>query len=223
MFRSWRRYFPAEIDLCLVHLPGHGKRVGEQAFVRLATLVEAIADLIASEMQHPFAFYGHSMGALLSFELANELFRRYPDGPSHLYLSGHGAPHLPKSEPPTFNLTDNELIAYLKRLNGTPVELLDDTEARQIFLPVLRADFEMVNTYEYRGGKPLSCPLSIYGGLRDNEVPVERLRAWEVHTAATCKVRLCEGNHFFIHDSRSEFIDVFRSDVLRAYRTHRDS
>lgn len=216
-FQSWSGYFPVEVDLCLVNLPGHGKRFGERAFVRLTRLVEVLADQIACEIQPPFIFYGHSMGALVSFELARELFRRYGDGPSHLFLSGHGAPHLPKSEPDTFNLPDSEFIANLKRLNGTPLQLLNDPEARQIFLPMLRADFEVVNTYEYRDAQPLLCPLSIYGGLQDMDVPVASLSAWEVHTSATCKVRLFEGDHFFIHDSRSEFVQILRNDVLSGY------
>src|SRR5215813_5744235 len=145
---------------------------------------------IACEMQDQFALYEHSMGALLSFELGRELFRRYGHGSRHLFLSGCRAPQLHSSEPPTFNLPDDEFIANLRRLNGTPDELLEDAQTCEIFLPAIRADFEMVETCEYRGEQPLPSPLTIYGGRHDSYIAIGTLRAWEEQTTATCKLRM---------------------------------
>jgi len=92
VFRGWRRHFPAEVDICLVHLPGRGKRMGERPFTRLNVLVEEIADVICAESPDPYVLYGHSMGALISFELARELRRRHSIGPRQLFLSGGRAP-----------------------------------------------------------------------------------------------------------------------------------
>ena len=216
VFRQWQRYFPGELDVCLVHLPGRSTRIGEPAFTRLPALVDALAGRIECEMQDQFALYGHSMGAMLSFELGRELFRRYGRGPRQLFLSGCRAPQVHRSEPPTFNLPDAEFIASVRQLNGTPDELLEDAETREIFLPALRADFEMVETYEYRNGPPLPCPLTVYGGLQDSRIAIESLRAWEAQTTETCKVRMFDGDHFFIHNSG--FIHALRSDVLDAYQ-----
>jgi len=218
VFRQWLRYFPPEVNVCLVHLPGRGRRIGEPPFTRLSALTDALAEQIACEMQDQFALYGHSMGALLSFELGRELFRRYGHGPQQLFLSGCRAPQLHFSAPPTFNLPNDEFIANLRRLNGTPEELLADAETREMFLPALRADFEMVETYEYQSGQPLPCPLIVYGGRQDSCIAIESLRAWQAQTTATCRVRLFDGDHFFIHNSGTNFIQALRSDVLRAFQ-----
>jgi len=218
VFRQWQQYFHGELDVYLVHLPGRGRRIGEPPFTRLSALIDVLAEQSECEMQDQFALYGHSMGALLSFELGRELFRRYGRGPRQLFLSGCRAPQVHRSEPRTFNLPDEEFIASVRRLNGTPDELLEDAETREIFLPALRADFEMVETYEYQSGQPLPCPLTVYGGLQDSDVAIESLRAWEAQTTATCKVRMFDGDHFFIHNSGTNFIQALRSDVLRAFQ-----
>lgn len=215
-FRSWQRHFPPDIDLCLVHLPGRGKRISEQIFTRLKLLVQTIADLIIREPQLPYALFGHSMGSLISFELARELRRRHFAAPQWLFLSGRSAPNVANRETPIFNLPEEAFIAEVRRFNGTPEEVFDNPETRKLFLPVLRADLEMLDTYEYYPEERLSCPITVYGGLQDTDAPVESLRAWEEHTSASCKLRMFAGDHFFIHGPGMAFIDVLRRDVLSA-------
>lgn len=216
MFRRWQRWFPEQLDVCLVHLPGRGRSMGEQAFTRLIPLVKTVADRIDGETKIPYVLYGHSMGALICFELARELRCRHGRGPQHLLVSGRSAPLWPGSEPPTFNLPHNEFIGELKRLNGTPSEVLDNPELMELFIKVLRADFEAVETYEYRDGEPLSCPITVYGGLEDEGVSMESCRAWEKQTSARCKVRMFKGDHFFIRNPGQEFVLALRSDLLHA-------
>jgi medium-chain acyl-[acyl-carrier-protein] hydrolase len=219
MFSSWRRRLAEHVDLCLVHLPGRGRRMGEPPFKRLDALVEAIADVITDELQHPFAFYGHSMGAVISFELTRELRRRHGVGPQQLFLSGRRAPQMSSSKQATFNLPDEEFIAEVSKLNGTPKELFQVAETRELFLPVLRADFEIVDTYEYASAaQPLSCPITVYGGLQDANVPVESLSAWAKETHAGCKVRTFPGDHFFIHREGANFASVLGLDVAECLR-----
>jgi medium-chain acyl-[acyl-carrier-protein] hydrolase len=148
-FRSWQRHFPPDVDLCLVHLPGRGKRINEQMFTRLKVIVRKLADLITSEPQPPYALFGHSMGAVISFELARELRRRRFAAPLRLFLSGRSAPNIASREAPIFNLPEEAFIAEIRKFNGTPKELLDHSEAMELFIPVLRADLEMLDTYEY--------------------------------------------------------------------------
>jgi medium-chain acyl-[acyl-carrier-protein] hydrolase len=214
VFRTWQRQFPPEIDLCLVHLPGRGKRSGEQPFTNLKALVEAIAEAVFQDSQDPCAFYGHSMGALISFELARLLRRRHLIGPRRLFLSGRRGPTVPSREQPTFNLPNHEFIAKLKDLNGTPPELLDDRDMRNMFVPLLRADFEIVDTYEYWTEEPLDCPITVYGGAQDPFVTSEDLHEWQKQTLATFQQRVCAGDHFFIHSCSNDFMDLFRRDVL---------
>lgn len=179
-------------------------------------LVDAIAEQMHSEIQHPFAFYGHSMGGTISFELARELHRRYGTGPVHLFVSGRRAPHVPDTDPPTFNLPHDEFVAEIKRLNGTPKELLENPETTELFLPLLRADFELLETHQYQPGARLSCPITVYGGLQDADVPAEKLRAWQELTSGAFNIRMLPGDHFFIHNFSTQFLESLCRDVLSA-------
>ena len=214
VYRSWQRWFSPEIDLCLVHLPGRGRRMAETAFTRVKALVNAVAPVIASEIQAPYALYGHSMGALISFELARELVRRHRTGPEHLFVSGRRAPTWPDPDPPTYHLPHDQFIAELKRLKGTPEEVLDHPELMELFLGLLRADFEMVDTYEFEPGSLLSCPITVYGGLSDEHVPAESCRAWSEQTSGVCRTRMVQGDHFFVRKPGQDFVNAFRQDVL---------
>lgn len=213
-YRSWQRAFPSDIDLCLVHLPGRGKRIGERMFTRLNLLVQTLADLITREFQPEYALFGHSMGALISFELARELRRRHFPAPQRLFLSGRGAPGTAGRKAPIFDLPEGAFIAEVRKFNGTPRELLKHPEAMKLFLPTLRADLEMLDTYEDYSEERLSCPIAVYGGLQDTDAPVESLRPWQEHTSASCSLRIFPGDHFFIHSAGSGFVDVLRRDVV---------
>jgi medium-chain acyl-[acyl-carrier-protein] hydrolase len=217
VFRSWQRQFSPEITLSLAHLPGRAMRIGELPYKSLKLLVEALAQAMIPELQGSFAFWGHSMGALISFELARELRRRGQRGPEALFLSGHGAPQIPDTDPPLFNLPEKEFVAELQHFNGTPKELLDSPELTQLFLPTIRADFEVVETYIYEPDEPLSCAIYTYGGLEDPSVPAEHLKAWQKQTLGLCKVRMFPGHHFFIHTSAADVINMLRRDALNHF------
>jgi medium-chain acyl-[acyl-carrier-protein] hydrolase len=214
IYRHWQKWFPPEIGICLVHLPGRGKRLAETAFTRVSALVNTIADRMGPHIHTPYALYGHSMGALVSFELSWELIRRYDAGPQHLFVSGHSAPQWPRSRPPTFHLPDDDFLMVLKRLNGTPREVLENPDLMAVFLEVLRADFEMVETYQYQRKGHLDCPITVYSGLSDEDISLQACQGWPDQTLSGCKIKMFNGDHFFIRDPKSQFPDVFRNDVL---------
>jgi medium-chain acyl-[acyl-carrier-protein] hydrolase len=213
VFRGWQRHFAPQASLSLAHLPGRAARIGEPAFKKHKPLVTALADAMIPELPRAFAFWGHSMGALISFELARELRRRGQPAPLALFLSGRGAPQVPDPDPPTFNLPDPEFVAELRRLNGTPKQLLDNPELKEFFLPTIRADFELVETYEYEPEPPLTCPICAYGSLQDPTVPATNLKAWQKQTSGAFKVRMFPGDHFYIHAS-TDLLHALRRDVL---------
>ena len=215
MFRKWQRNFSPEIDICLVHLPGRARRMGERPRTRLQPLVEEMADAIRTEVHGRFAFYGHSMGALIGFELARELRRRNYGTPVRLFLSACRAPSVVRSVPPTYNLPVQEFMAKIRKLKGTPQEFFEFPELQNALLPVLRADFEITDTYEYLPESPLACPITIYGGDQDELATVKSLVPWELQTTAECKTRLFSGDHFFIQSLETEFVGVLRQDVLQ--------
>ena len=212
-FFNWQRHFPSEVDLCLVHLPGRGKRIAEPPFTQFRPLLENITNVILQHAQGPFALYGHSMGALISFELARELRRRSCPMPQALFISGRRAPTIPSREGPTFDLPHDQFVARLKKFNHASRQLLDDPELLALFLPLLRADFEVVDSYIYAPEPPLPCPIYVYTGLQDKFVSEDGLREWRQQTSSDCEYRIFPGDHFFIHSAADEFLSALRSDV----------
>jgi medium-chain acyl-[acyl-carrier-protein] hydrolase len=215
-FRGWHAAAPADVDVWAVQLPGRGKRFRETLLRRMPALVEAAGHAVAPMTTRPFVFYGHSMGAVLSFEIARWLRGRGLPTPERLLVSGRGAPHLPFSSADTYRLPDAEFIAYLRELNGTPTELLEDAEARALLLPVIRADFEAVQTHVFTPGAPLSCPIHVYGGAADVTLETSHLQEWRQHTTAESTCDVFPGDHFFIEDPNGAFLRRVHEHVEKA-------
>src|SRR5882724_6229499 len=173
IYRSWPDRLPPSIDVWPVHLPGRGGRLHEPAYTQLMPLVEAAAEALLPYLDKPFAFFGHSMGAMISFELSRLLRRRRAPQPLHLSVSGRQAPQVKDWDPPTYNLPEPEFVEELRRLNGTPKGVLEHPELMQLMIPLLRADFEVCQTYSYTPEVPLDCPVTAFGGLNDQDVTRE--------------------------------------------------
>ncbi|NJO48502.1 MAG: thioesterase [Leptolyngbyaceae cyanobacterium RM2_2_4] len=196
-FRSWADHLPATVELCPIELPGRGPRMQEKPFTQLQPLIQAIAPALIPYLDKSFAFFGHSMGALVSFELAHLLRKDFGCSPSHLFVSGRRAPQLPDPDPPIHTLPDAEFIEELRRLNGTPEAVLQHDELMQLLLPTLRADFAVLETYRYTPAPPFDCPITAFGGLQDQDVGSEPLGAWREQTCADFSLHLFPGDHFF--------------------------
>lgn len=160
----------------------------------------------------PFAFFGHSMGALLGFELARELRRQRGIIPVHLFVSGRRAPQVPDLDPPIHQLPESAFLDELRHLNGTPEEAMQHPELMELMLPVLRADLAISETYVYEHDDPLDCSISAFGGLEDHEVSSDDLEAWREQTHRSFTLRMVPGNHFFLKSSQSLVLqDISRS------------
>lgn len=216
IYYPWADQLPASIEVCPVQLPGHGTRLQEPLATRLAPQVEALAAGLAPAFDRPFAFFGHSMGALLSFELARYLRWQGRPGPTHLFVSGHGAPHLPDRNPPLHALPDDQFVVKLRELNGTPEEVLHHQELLQLLIPVLRADFAVCETYVYQPEPPLNCPISAYGGLGDGYVNREELAAWREQTTGSFSLRMFPGDHFYLNtpSNRTHLLMALARELL---------
>jgi medium-chain acyl-[acyl-carrier-protein] hydrolase len=214
IFSLWANGLPAGIEVCAVQLPGRGTRVGEAPFTRLAPLVTALAGALIPYLDKPFALFGHSMGALVAFELARELRRNFQPAPVHMFVSGHSAPHIARRAPALHNLPQAEFVRELGRLNGTPQQVLENAELMQLLLPALRADFEVCETYEYKPDRPLASPISAFGGLRDEEVTHSDLNAWSEHTSASFSVRMFRGDHFYLNAERAMLLRALARELL---------
>ncbi len=198
IFRTWSDGLPADVEVCPVQLPGRGTRLMERPFTHFSPLIEALAQALVPLLDKPFAFFGHSLGALVSFELVRRIRRQYGVHPVHLFVSAGRAPQIPHRGRPIHTLPDREFLMELRRLNGTPSELLGHEELMEIMLPVLRADFAVYETYRYSTEPPLNCPISAFGGLQDHEVSESDLEAWRAQTSVSFSLRMFPGDHFFL-------------------------
>jgi medium-chain acyl-[acyl-carrier-protein] hydrolase len=197
IFHGWRRGLPPWMELCLIELPGRGRRQQERRCVRVPELADPIARALQQHIDRRFALFGHSMGALITFEVARRLHRR-GCVPQVLFASAHRAPQLPRLRPPTFALSDAGLIGELRRMNSAPPEVIQQPELLPTLLGTLRADLELCQTYVYEEGPPLRCPIVAFGGLNDDEVHRTELEAWRGQTSASFSLEMVEGNHFFL-------------------------
>lgn len=214
-YRHWPGALPAGVEVCAVQLPGRGNRFHEPPYGDLRRLVEAAAPALAPFLDGPFAFFGHSMGALIAFELARHLRREFGLQPAHLFVSGRRAPQLDRDETVTYNLPEAGFIDSLRDLNGTPPEVLEHRELMQLMVPLLRADFAVCQTYSYTPEPPLGCPLTAFGGLSDREVSREQLGAWREQTSAAFAMRLLPGDHFFLNSAQATLLDLLSHELNR--------
>lgn len=215
IYRSWGDQLPSHVELYSIQFPGRGSQLRQPAFTRLSAMLDFLYQGIVPLLDKPFAFFGHSMGALICFELARHLGVQQSLEPLGLFLSGRGAPTIKSDEPITFDLPEDEFISELRRLNGTPREVLEHPELLQLMLPILRADFELCQTYSFTSTARLNCPIFVYGGLQDEEVPRENLEAWRDQTTSALTVRMFPGDHFFLHASQSLLLRSLSSDLYQ--------
>jgi medium-chain acyl-[acyl-carrier-protein] hydrolase len=213
MFRSWQDAIPDSIELCPVQLPGRGRRLHDPPFTRLTGLIQAVSTALHPLLDKPFALFGHSMGALICFELARAWRRELQLTPEYLFVSGRRAPQLSVPDSPTFNLPEAELIVELRRLNGTPEDILSNPGAISLMMPLLRADFEVVQTYLYSSERPLDCPIKAIGGLEDMGTSQEHLLPWREQTANSFSLSMFPGDHFFINQVRRELCRLLASTL----------
>jgi len=216
IFYPWLDYLPTAIEVCPVQLPGRETRLSEPLFTRMGPLVRAAAQALLPYLDKPFAFFGHSLGALVSFELARYLRREHGLSPVHLFVSGHNAPQLPDRDPPIHDLPEPEFLEELRRLNGTPEEVLQHPELRELIFPILRADFEVCDTYVYEPDDPLNCPISAFGGLRDEHLSREGLEAWREQTIASFSLRMFPGDHFYLNTDRPLLLRALARELLNS-------
>jgi medium-chain acyl-[acyl-carrier-protein] hydrolase len=204
VYRAWSTELSMEIEICAIQLPGHESRICEKPVDRVEPLAAAVASAIAEEPDvRPFAFFGHSMGALLAFETARELRRRALRAPLRLCVSAARAPQLPNPDPPIHRLPDTEFIAKLREYDGTPEEVLQHREVMELLMPILRADFAIGENYQYRTEPPLESPISAFGGAEDRGLPVEHLEAWRAQTLSTFDFHVLTGGHFYLIQERA--------------------
>ena len=222
LFREWPALLPREIEVCAIQLPGRENRLAEPPLTEIELLVQMLEQTIFPYLDKPYAFFGHSLGALVSFELARSLLQKEGSCPVRLLVSAHRAPHLPDPHPPIYDLPLPEFLQKLRMLQGTPEEVLQHEELMQLLLPTLRADFTLAETYVYLPGEPLPCPCSAFGGLRDTNISRAELAAWQQHTKGPFLVRMFPGDHFFLQSDRILLLRAIADELSGYLYQHTD-
>jgi medium-chain acyl-[acyl-carrier-protein] hydrolase len=215
-FNVWpSSWAPGNVEIWVVRLPGREQRLAETPFQRMGPLIDALYGAMAPHLNAPYAFYGHSLGALIGFEMARRIRLQGKPGPVRLLVSAHTPPQIGLRRPPLHGLPKQEFAEELRRFAGTPDEVLQNEDLMDLVMQVLRADFEVDETYSYQEGLVLDCPISAFGGLEDPDVSQADLEAWSIHTSREFSLHMMEGDHFFVFRS-PEFLARL-SDDLRSH------
>lgn len=213
-FRELGKSFPDEIEVCPVQLPGREDRLSEAPLTSMKELVDGIIPAVTDHLELPYAFFGHSMGSLISFELTRRLAQTGFPLPRHLFVSAHRAPHLEDPEPPLYDLPEDEFVESVKKFSATPEGVFLDPELSEIFLPILRADFTVCDTYAYEPGRLMPCPITVLGGVDDDTVSVAELEAWRNHTSGKCTTQLFPGGHFYLRGAEKALAERMKPELI---------
>jgi surfactin synthase thioesterase subunit len=205
IYRPWALAMPADIEVIAVVLPGRESRLSEPPLQRMADLLGDLQPALEPELDRPFAFFGHSMGALIAYELACGLQANCRPAPRRLLLSGLRAPHLPQRDPPISHLDDEAFVAEVRRrYDGIPAEVMKYPMLLEILIPALRADMQVIESYRHSTAgwplRPFEGPISAFGGDTDARVPRQDLGAWQANTSKDLVVRQFPGGHFYLNE-----------------------
>jgi medium-chain acyl-[acyl-carrier-protein] hydrolase len=215
IYRDWHSSLPEFVEVLPLQLPGRGRRIKETPLRNIGEIARLmVEDLLPVFREKPFALFGHSMGATISYEVALRLRYVHKLRPMALIASGRQAPHVIDRDPPSSSLPHDEFIARLHRLNGTRKEVLESAELMEFMIPLLRADFEAIETYVYRPGPKLDCPIAAFGGVQDPDILEPDVEEWSQHTSGEFRMKMFAGGHFFLHEQQAELLSEVAREMV---------
>ena len=203
VYRLWSAGLPESVEVCAVQLPGREGRLRETPLTDIGDIVAALVPQILPWLDRPFAFFGHSMGALLATEVVEALSARGAPLPDQLFVSGRRPPHVPDDEPPMGSLPDDLFVAEIdRRFGGIPAAVRADAELMALLMPTLRADIIALERYRNDTRKLLRCPVAVFGGASDRRASRQHLESWQLLTRSDLQLRLFDGDHFYLNPQR---------------------
>lgn len=212
IFQPWTKWLSDEVDLVAVQLPGRENRLDEPLLHSMDLVTTPLADALPPLLDKPFAFFGHSTGAVICFELARVLRQRALPQPQLLIASSQNAPGI---KPPVIRhrLSDPEFVEVLRGCNGTPDVVLRNSALLELLLPRIRADGAVYETYRYERQAPLDCRIVVFHGFDDTLVDDFGLREWQVETRHCLQRRGFPGGHFFLHDAEESVVEHINHEI----------
>jgi medium-chain acyl-[acyl-carrier-protein] hydrolase len=194
------------IETCAIQFPGREERISERLLTNVDEIVSEVIEAMENFQDKPFAFFGHSMGTLISFEVARKLRLLKMRKPTMLFMSSGKAPQI-QPRRILHTLSNDSFLLKIKELGGIPDIIMENEDLLNIYVPILRADFKMIETYRYMYSHPLDTKIVAYGGRIDEEVKYEDIVAWESHSLKPLKINMYDGNHFYLRNYREKVIE----------------
>ncbi|MEM7554595.1 MAG: thioesterase domain-containing protein [Cyanobacteria bacterium P01_A01_bin.84] len=216
IFRDWSNNLPANVEVCGLRLPGRENRILETPFQELSILIQALEKALLPHLQKvPFAFFGHSMGALIAFELTRALRRQNNLQPVHLFVSGFRAPNSANPMDSWGEISPDFVLEELRKLGGIPERVLNNPDILQKILPTIYADIHIVKTYTYKEETPLDCPISALGGSEDGLFSHQSIACWKQQTQNYFHLQMFPGDHFFLHNAQTSLLNYLSQEIKK--------
>ena len=214
-FRPWPAGLPDWLEVVAVRLPGREALIDVPPLDRIDPVVELVAGALRSRYTDgvPFGLFGHSMGALICYALADRLRGDGGDVAQHLFVAGRRGAHIPDPPPVLHRLPREQFVERVLALDGIPEHVLQQPEILELTVPALQADFAVCEMYRHRAAPALPCSISAFGGDADPTTTVEQLRGWAPHTAGRFRMRIYPGNHFFLGPCRDDILRAVVADI----------
>lgn len=213
LFKAWREYVPSDMEVLAVHLPGREGRYAEAASTDLSWVVESITDAIQALPSCPLTLFGHSLGALIAYEVVQSLEAKGVQ-PHLLIASGRHCPGTPSKTKPISHLPNAEFLQAMSQYGGMSPEILACEELLEILLPAIRADFTLSEQYHKQpSGRKVNTPILVLGSQDDALVDYDKLETWKTLSESTVNVHAFAGGHFFLQTRYPQIIDLFLAQI----------
>jgi medium-chain acyl-[acyl-carrier-protein] hydrolase len=218
-FTRWKKLLDPRITLYQVELNGRGKKGNLPFYTGIDEAVEDLSSYIMNEAgSEPYAFIGHSMGTIIAYEMCHYLKQIGFREPEAVVFSGRSAPDVKLEENHIHHLADELFIEEIKKLGHSPAELFQNPELLQIFVPILKADYRLIETYLYKERAPLKSDFFLFTGKEDIDTSTEQFKEkWAIHTEGLCEFHVFEGGHFFLYEQTDEVIKTIHTCLMHAY------
>ncbi len=216
IFSRWNPFIDSRIEIKPIELAGRGKRINEAYYNSFNEVIDDVLSIIINEIDDnvDYAFFGHSMGAKISYELTQKILRKGLPGPKHIFFSGRGAPYvLDEDEKQYHNLPDDEFKKEIINLGGTPKEFFEHPELLEVFLPLLKSDFKLAERDEIdKEIIPLPCDITLFLGKEEEITPLQ-VTGWKNYTSGNCSINYYNGGHFFINEKVEEIVGEINNTI----------
>ncbi|GKX65194.1 thioesterase II family protein [Inconstantimicrobium mannanitabidum] len=215
IYFEWKKYLDPSIKLHPIELKGRGKRFNEPFYENIQEAVEDIFNNIKDKIEYDeYAIYGHSMGSLLAYELYYKIDAMQVKKPKHIFFSGYKAPNILRKKENIYTLPNYDFMNKVIEFGGTPEDVINNKELLDLFIPILKNDFKILETYEYiEKEKKIQCDISILNGKQDS-ITLKDILAWNKHGGAKCRIYEFDGNHFFINSNVKDIVDIINTILI---------